>query len=107
VRKNVRYNEKQDNDFFSLIINLSRNIDELIIQGEQLEYGRVSQGVFDTSLENEYTLLASCLERQVNEDGTSKYSSSMIRHYLDELRVMGNMQVFPKAFQSEEESWRK
>ena len=64
------------------------------------------QGIFDTSLENEDALIASCLEKQRNEDGTQKYSSQAILRYLYNLREMGEMQVFPKAFQSKKESWK-
>lgn len=63
------------------------------------------QGIFDTSLENEYTLLARTLEKQKKEDGTHRYSPYAIWNYLNYLRSMGEMQVFPKAFQSEEEAW--
>ena len=64
------------------------------------------QGIFDTSLENEYALIARCLEKQRNEDGSQKYSSQAILRYLYNLREMGEMQVFPKAFQSKKESWK-
>ena len=64
------------------------------------------QGIFDTSLENEYTLLARCLEKQKDEDGTPRYNPSVIWDYLKYLRSMGEMQVFPKSFQSKEESWK-
>ena len=78
-----------------------RNVDQLCVS-----VNTDDQGIFDTSLENEYALLASALEKQKLEDGMQKYSSSAILQYLYNLRAMGEMQVFPKAFQSERESWR-
>ena len=55
------------------------------------------QGVFDTSLENEYALLWACLERQRTPEGDRKYSNDEIYHYLNHLRELGNVQVFQKA----------
>ena len=78
-----------------------RNVDQLCVS-----VNTDDQGIFDTSLENEYALLASALEKQKLEDGMQKYSSSAILQYLYNLRAMGEMQVFPKAFQSDRESWR-
>lgn len=77
-----------------------RNVDQLCVS-----VNTDDQGIFDTSLENEYVLLASALEKQKREDGMQKYSSSAILQYLYNLRAMGEMQVFPKAFQPEGESW--
>lgn len=61
------------------------------------------QGVFDTSLENEYALLACSLEKQRKEGDVPRYSPSVIWQYLNYLRSMGEMQVFPKAFKSRED----
>ena len=79
-----------------------RNVDQLCVS-----VNTDDQGIFDTSLENEYTLLASALEKQKKEDGMQKYSSSAILQYLYNLRAMGEMQVFPEAFQPEGESWKR
>lgn len=79
-----------------------RNVDQLCVS-----VNTDDQGIFDTSLENEYALLASALEKQKKEDGMQKYSSSAILQYLYNLRAMGEMQVFPEAFQPEGESWKR
>ena len=55
------------------------------------------QGVFDTSLENEYALLYGCLQLKKDEDGLPIIDSTAILEYLDRVRKMGNRCVFPKA----------
>jgi adenosine deaminase len=52
------------------------------------------QGIFSTSLENEYALMAIALEKEKNEDGSPKYNSSMIYEYLERIRLMGLGQSF-------------
>ncbi|MGL5725422.1 hypothetical protein [Cetobacterium sp.] len=52
------------------------------------------QGVFGTSLENEYALLALALEKEKNENGNSKYNPTMIYEWLDKIRQMGLEQSF-------------
>lgn len=52
------------------------------------------QGVFATSLENEYALLASALEDAVDEDGNFIYKKTMIYEWIDAIRKMGNDQTF-------------
>jgi adenosine deaminase len=52
------------------------------------------QGIFNTSLENEYCLMAIALEKEKNEDGTKKYSPTMIYQWLDNIRKMGIEQSF-------------
>ena len=44
------------------------------------------QGVFATSLEKEYTLIACALEKKRNDDGTPTYSSKDIYDWLDDIR---------------------
>lgn len=51
-------------------------------------------GVFDTTLENEYAILASCLERMPAKDGARRYTNDSIYRYLDNLRKMGLEQSF-------------
>lgn len=51
------------------------------------------QGVFDTSLENEYALLAACL-RWHPDGSVSKYSDDQIYNYLNHIRELGNLQTF-------------
>lgn len=52
------------------------------------------QGVFDTSLTNEYALLALALEKKHDSDGNRLYSASNIYQYLDWVRKMGIEQTF-------------
>lgn len=52
------------------------------------------QGVFSTSLENEYSLMACALEKLVDDEGNSVYNRNMVYEWLDNVRVMGNEQSF-------------
>lgn len=61
-------------------LNVSINTDDL--------------GVFDTSLECEYELMACALEKMEDEDGNKLYSQDAIYDYLDHIRQMGISQVF-------------
>lgn len=56
------------------------------------------QGVFDTSLANEYELIAACLRWQ-KSGKVPRYHNDCIYGYLDHVREMGNLQVFPGAEQ--------
>lgn len=51
------------------------------------------QGVFDTSLENEYALLAGAL-RKFEKEGQRIYTEDQIYLYLDHIRELGNLQTF-------------
>lgn len=51
-------------------------------------------GVFFTSLENEYALMARAMELVCDEEGRSIYQKSDIYDWLDEIRRMGNEQGF-------------
>lgn len=55
------------------------------------------QGVFSTSLENDYALIASALEQVKDEHGQAKYKPSMIYRWLDNIREMGLEQSFNKS----------
>ena len=46
------------------------------------------QGVFSTSLENEYALLACALEECEDEEGNNVYNRSMIYEWLDHVRML-------------------
>lgn len=54
------------------------------------------KGVFHTSLENEYALMACALEKAKDENGEHMYNRQMIYQWLDNIRRMGNMQRFKK-----------
>ena len=52
------------------------------------------QGVFSTSLEKEYALMARALESVKDESGNYVYNKSDIYEWLDRVRIMGNEQSF-------------
>lgn len=56
------------------------------------------QGVFDTSLEYEYALIASALIKDTDENGNYRYKPSQVYKYLDSVRRMGNEQTFLRDF---------
>lgn len=51
-------------------------------------------GIFSTSLENEYAVLACALEQAVNKKGEPVYNRNMIYEWLDDIRKMGIKQAF-------------
>ena len=51
-------------------------------------------GIFDTSLENEYALMALALEKAKTDDGLPKYDREDIYEWLDYVRIMGLEQRF-------------
>lgn len=54
------------------------------------------QGIFNTSLENEYALMACALEQKKGIDGRPVYNRMMIYEWLDKIREFGNLQSFQK-----------
>lgn len=52
------------------------------------------QGVFGTSLENEFALMAISMEKAKDENGNLKYKPTMIYKWLDNIRKMGLQQSF-------------
>lgn len=60
----------------------------------QVSINTDDQGVFDTSLENEYALLACCMSKAKRPDGSSRYPRDLIYQYLNHVRRMGNGQSF-------------
>lgn len=52
------------------------------------------KGVFDTSLEYEFALMAAALIKVKDENGKLKYSISQVYEYLDNIRKMGVVQSF-------------
>ena len=53
------------------------------------------QGVFDTSLENEYALLAECISGMRDENNNRIYNDEVMYGYIDYIRSMSNGQTFP------------
>ncbi len=54
------------------------------------------QGVFDTFLENEYSLMALALEKATDEYGNKLYKPAMIYDWLERIRQMGLEQSFKR-----------
>lgn len=52
------------------------------------------RGVFHTSLETEYALLASSVENLRDESGKKIYTPQEVYEWINHIRVMGNQQVF-------------
>lgn len=52
------------------------------------------KGVFHTSLENEYALMACAMEKMKDDKGNSVYNRQMVYQWIDNIREMGNMQSF-------------
>lgn len=57
------------------------------------------QGVFSTSLENEYAIMACALESVTDDNGNFMYCKADIYEWLDRIRVMGNEQSFGGEFE--------
>ena len=55
------------------------------------------QGIFDTSLENEYALLYGSLNTRLAPDGARVVSNDAALSYLEHVRDMGRYMTFPKA----------
>ena len=55
------------------------------------------RGIFDTSIEAEYALLALALEKEKNEQGQSRYLPRHIYEWLNNIRKMGFEQQFVKG----------
>lgn len=57
------------------------------------------QGIFSTSIENEYALMAIALEKEKDEFGRLKYNPTMIYDWLNKIREMGLEQSFGKIIE--------
>lgn len=66
-----------------------------VLDGNQLcvSINTDDMGVFDTSLENEYALIAAAMRETTNVQGI-KYGDEDIKTYLNQIRVMGQRQTF-------------
>lgn len=52
------------------------------------------KGVFHTSLENEYALMACAMEKKKDAGGMPLYNRQMVYQWIDNIREMGNLQSF-------------
>lgn len=88
-----RYADHPIKKFYNL--GLTHNLEELNNSHQIcVSINTDDQGVFGTSLENEYALLALALEKEKDENGNSKYNPTMIYEWLDKIRQMGLEQSF-------------
>lgn len=60
----------------------------------QVSINTDDKGVFHTSLENEYALIASALESMKDEDGKPKFKAAEVYEWVDHIRILGNEQAF-------------
>lgn len=83
----VMYNKDMTSDAEKLgacpQINVSINTDD--------------KGVFHTSLENEYALMACAMEKVKDSKGNNLYNRQMIYQWIDNIREMGNLQSFRES----------
>jgi len=88
-----RYAKHPITKFFNLGLETS---EDLIKNCPQLSVSinTDDQGIFSTSLENEYALMAIALEKEKDEFGNNKYNSTMIYEWLDKIRQSGLQQSF-------------
>lgn len=88
-----RYAKHPITKFFNLGLELDhekiRNCPQLSVS-----INTDDQGIFSTSLENEFALMAIALEKEKDENGDLKYNSSMIYEWLERVRLMGIGQSF-------------
>ncbi|MCI9436479.1 MAG: hypothetical protein HFH85_04795 [Lachnospiraceae bacterium] len=52
------------------------------------------KGVFHTSLENEYALMACAMEKKKDAEGRPLYNRQSVYQWIDNIREMGNLQSF-------------
>ena len=65
----------------------------------QVSINTDDQGVFDTSLENEFALMYAAMGQFVDEKGQRQISSDEAMRYLEHVRMMGGSMTFSKARQ--------
>ncbi len=63
------------------------------------------KGVFHTSLENEYALMACAMEKVEDSRGDPLYNRQMVYQWIDHIRELGNMQSF-KGKECKKRKWK-
>lgn len=76
-------------NLYTLGLGDQRNVTQMFVS-----INTDDRGVFQTSLENEYALLASSVENLTDENGKKLYTPQAVYEWLNHIRVMGNQQVF-------------
>lgn len=64
------------------------------------------KGIFHTSLENEYALMACAMEKVKDERENLVYDRQMIYQWIDNIRQMGNLQSFKESRGGRLKNWR-
>ena len=83
--------------FNSFGLNVPEHTDESIQL--RVSINTDDQGIFDTSLENEYALMYCGLCMRKDASNRNLFSHDAVYSYLDHIRTLGNGMVFPKAKQ--------
>ncbi|RED26349.1 adenosine/AMP deaminase-like protein [Flavobacterium cutihirudinis] len=91
-----RYAKHPITKFFNLGLEMDHNVIKDCPQ-LSVSINTDDQGIFSTSLENEYALMAIALEKEKDEFGKPKYNSKMISEWLDKVRQMGIEQSFKES----------
>lgn len=88
-----RYSEHPITSFYNLGLVVG---EDKLAQCPQLvtSINTDDQGVFSSSLENEYALIARALEKEVDDDGNPVYNRTMIYDWINKIRINGNRQSF-------------
>lgn len=86
-----RYDRHPLTRFYNRHLNDEKNKSSLFVS-----INTDDQGIFDTSLENEYAYMARGLEQKRKKNGKQKFSNAQIYDWLDDVRQMGLEQSFRK-----------
>lgn len=76
-------------NLYTLGLNDSRDCAQMFVS-----INTDDRGVFNTSLENEYALLASSVENIRDNNGNKVYNPQNVYDWINRIRIMGNAQVF-------------
>jgi adenosine deaminase len=89
--------QKYANHPIKIFYNLGLETDPIAISKSpqiSVSINTDDQGIFSTSLENEYAFLAISLLKERDNDGKLKYNSAQIYDWLYRIMKMGNNQSF-------------
>lgn len=96
---NIAQLKRYDNHPITKFFNLGLTYDNAAISEcpqISVSINTDDQGLFSTSLENEYAIMAAALIKQKNPDGTPKYTERLVYDWLERIRQMGWEQRFEK-----------
>lgn len=96
---NIAQLKRYDNHPITKFFNLGLTYDDTAISEcpqISVSINTDDQGLFSTSVENEYAIMAAALIKQKNPDGTPKYTERLVYDWLERIRMMGWEQKFGK-----------